>query len=109
MYQAAKITTENVNSATTLLYCQTANVTRNSPTNPDRPGKPMLANMKSPRTPHRPAFAGQSAEGGDQPGVGAFVDDADEQEEPAGVESVGDHHHHRAVEALQVIGECERR
>jgi hypothetical protein len=37
--------------------------------------------------------------------VGPLVDDADEQEEGAGVEAVGQHHHHRAVQPLQVEDE----
>ena len=46
MYQAAKMTTANVKRAAHLLYCQVPSATRNSPTNPDKPGRPMLASMK---------------------------------------------------------------
>ena len=47
MYQAAKMTTEKVSRATHWLYFQAPRATRNSPTNPESPGRPIEANMKS--------------------------------------------------------------
>ncbi len=43
-----------------------------------------------------------AAERRDQAGVRAFVEHTDQKEERSGVETVGDHHHHRAVEPAEI-------
>ena len=104
MYQAAKITTEKVMRATHLLYWKVAERHQELA---DEAGHARQADAgkhedaEQHRIDRHPR--GESAERRDQPRVRPLVDHADAEEEPAGVESMRQHHHHRAVEAVQVV------
>ena len=76
---------------------------------PGRAGRgwPALKNTKSVAIDRQ--RAGQAAHLGDRPIVGPLVDDADEQEQGAGDDAVGDHLEHRALEALLAEDEDAQR
>ena len=83
---------------------------RNSPTKPDRPGRPAEANTKNPNvTAHTGMSAAGAAELRDRPVVGPLVDHADEEEQGAGDQAVVDHLEDRPVHRLLLEHEDSER
>ena len=80
--------------------------TRNSPTKPLRPGRPIddsITSVNSAGEDRRHLL--QALELGDLVGVAALVDEADQEEQGAGDDAVVDHLQHAALEALGGEGE----
>ena len=79
--------------------------TRNSPTKPLSPGRPIDESITTMKTPAKTgADLLDAAELGDLAGVAALVDHADEEEEGAGGQAVVDHLEHAALQALRATG-----